>query len=482
METTNLGAILQGSQCPPTLPYTDLTRLFVFRVRNALMPFNRFTTQGKLLAYITLKRLLGLQCSDFRLFCIVLGFEITSCAIFEIEGIHTNKEGLCMSIGAICAFCRNCVEIFNARMKSNNILTITVNFSCVCRLPDVLHVVLKPFSGVVITEMTVADLCSGSPDLEVLNCLFEHCSDDIRVVTSTQVFLSKLPTPHLSESIKYGSMANTETYKRFMSLWAYKYLPYRRDVPESFPLIDCNEEMLKDSNIPKHILVSMSLCKLNPQFKAEFVVASSDDSTPILDKVFLKGKIQEELYCFCLFIIQFYQRRMHTQNFYNDKLCNYTITDFSLTPSPPFTDPSNVLVRNPWLNSTIAVYNFSRSMSLREEIENLICDSKNLAEFVTRLFMKEHSFLGISQSALEMTSKLRWVLFQRLRSSIDEIESRYICKICFTDQTVWCATPCGHVVSCINCHTAGQSGNNRNYLTKCSQCRAAIRKWVRLYN
>ena len=124
----------------------------------------------------------------------------------------------------------------------------------------------------------------------------------------------------------------------------------------------------------------------------------------------------------------------------------------------------------------------SRSMSLREEIENVISDSKNLAEFVTRLFMKEHSFLGISQSALEMTSKLRWVLFQRLRSSIDEIESRYICKICFTDQAVWCATPCGHVVSCINCHTAGQSGNNRNYLTKCAQCRTAIRKWVRLYN
>ena len=234
---------------------------------------------------------------------------------------------------------------------------------------------LKPFSGIVDyhrNDIEVVDLCSGSPDLELLNCLFEHCSDDIRIVTPTQVFLSKLPTPHLSQSINYESMANTETYKRFMSLWAYKYLPYRTDVPESFPLIDCNEEMVKDSNIPKHILVSMGLCKLNPQFKAEFVVASSDDSTSILDKVFLQGKIQEELYCFCLFIIQFYQHRMHNQHFYNDKLCNYTSTDFTPAPSPRFTDPSNVLVRKPWLNSIVAVYNLSRSIPLREEIENLI--------------------------------------------------------------------------------------------------------------
>ena len=470
---------------PPTLSYTDLTRLFVCRLRKALMPFDRFTDQGKLLAYITLKRLLGFECSNFRLFCIVFGFEITSCAIFELQGIDTNKEGLCMSIGAMCAFCRNCVEIVNARMKSNNKLTIRVNFSCVCRLTDVLHVMLKPFSGIVDYNrnyIEMVDLCSGSPDPQALNCLFEHCSDDIRIVTPDQVFLSKLPTPHLSEAIKYGSMANTDTYKRFMSLWAYKYLPYQTDVPESFQLIDFNETFVKDSNIPKHILVSMALCKLNPQFKAEFVVSSSEDSTSILDKVFLQGKIQEELYCFCLFIIQFYHKRMHTQHFYNDKICNYTRTDFTPAPSPRFNDPSNVLLPNPWLNATVVVYNLSRSIPLREEIETLICDSTNLTAFLTRLFVKEHSFLGTCQSALEMTSKLRWCLFQRLRSRIDEIESRYNCKICYSDQAVWCATPCGHVVSCNNCHTTGQSGNNRNYITRCSQCRAAIRKWVRLYN
>ena len=214
---------------PPrqTLSYTDLTRLFVFRVREALIPFDRFTTKGKLLAYITLKRLLGFKCSNFRLFCFLLGFEITSCTIFQIEGIN-NKEGLCMSIGAMCAFCRNCVEIVNSRMKSNNKLTTRVNFSCVGRLPDVLHVMLKPVSGIVDfhkEDIVMQDLCSGSPDPEVLNCLFEDCPDDIRVVMSTQEFRSKRPRPHLSESIKYRSMTDTETHKRFMSLWAYKYPP-----------------------------------------------------------------------------------------------------------------------------------------------------------------------------------------------------------------------------------------------------------------
>ena len=27
-------------------------------------------------------------------------------------------------------------------------------------------------------------------------------------------------------------MADTEIYKEFMSLWAYKYLPYYRDIPD----------------------------------------------------------------------------------------------------------------------------------------------------------------------------------------------------------------------------------------------------------
>ena len=74
-------------------------------------------------------------------------------------------------------------------------------------------------------DIVMQDLCSGSPDPEVLNCLFEDCPDDIRVVMSTQEFRSKLPRPHLSESIKYRSMTDTETHKRFMSLWAYKYPP-----------------------------------------------------------------------------------------------------------------------------------------------------------------------------------------------------------------------------------------------------------------
>ena len=469
---------------PPPLSYTDLIRVFVCRLRNALLPFDRFTEQGKLLVYITLKRLLGFECSNFRLFCIIFGFEITSCAIFELQGIANNKEGLCLSIGAMCAFCRNCVEIVNARMKSNNKLTIRVNFSCVCRLPDVLHVMLKPFSGIVDYNrnyIEMVDLCSGSPDLKTLDCLFEFCSDNIRIVTPNLAFQTKLPTPHISEAIKYGSMANTETYKRFMSLWAYKYLPYRIDVPESFRLIDFNETSVKDSNIPKHMLVSMALCKLNPQFKAGVVVASSDDSTSILDKVFLQGKIGEELYCFCLFVIQFYQKRMHTKSFYNDKLCNYTKADFSPAPSPRFNDPSNALIPNPWLNNSVVVYNLSKSIPLQDEIETLICDSTQLKAFLTRLFVKEHSFLGTSHCALEMTSKLRWCLFQKFQTHIDEVESRYNCKICYSEQAVWCATPCGHVVSCNNCHTTCQTGNNRNYIARCSQCRAAIRRWVRLY-
>ena len=118
-----------------------------------------------------------------------------------------------------------------------------------------------------------------------------------------------------------------------MSLWAYKYLPYRRDIPESFPLINCKEELLKDCNIPKHMLVSMSLFKLNPQFKAEYGVASIDDN--ILQKVFLKGQVQEKLYCFCLFVMQFYQRRINTPNFVKDRLCYCTNNNFTHSPPPP---------------------------------------------------------------------------------------------------------------------------------------------------
>ena len=107
-----------------------------------------------------------------------------------------------------------------------------------------LHVLLKPVSGIVYfhkEDIVMLDLCFGSPDPEALNCLFEDCPDDLRVVMSTQKFRSKLPRPHLSESIKYRSMADTETHKRFISLWAYKYLPYHSDVLKSFPLINCRE-------------------------------------------------------------------------------------------------------------------------------------------------------------------------------------------------------------------------------------------------
>ena len=106
-------------------------------------------------------------------------FEITSCSIFQIEANEgtNNKEGLCMSTGAMCAFCRNCLEIVNSRMKSNNKLTIRVNFSCVCRMPDVLHVMLKPVSGVIDfnkKDFVMLDLSSGSPDPEALSCIFEE--------------------------------------------------------------------------------------------------------------------------------------------------------------------------------------------------------------------------------------------------------------------------------------------------------------------
>ena len=52
------------------------------------------------------------------------------CNLLSVAGSESinNKEGLCMSIGAMCAFCRNCVEIVNSRMKSNNKLIIRVNF------------------------------------------------------------------------------------------------------------------------------------------------------------------------------------------------------------------------------------------------------------------------------------------------------------------------------------------------------------------
>ena len=95
------GAILQGSKYAPpppphpTMSYEDLTRLFALKVRNALLTFNQSSHKGKLLAFITLKQLLGFQCSNFRLFCILFGFEITSCGIFQIEGTNQKESYVC---------------------------------------------------------------------------------------------------------------------------------------------------------------------------------------------------------------------------------------------------------------------------------------------------------------------------------------------------------------------------------------------------
>ena len=152
------------------------------------------------------------------------------------------------------------------------------------------------------------------------------------------------------------------------------------------------------------------------------------------------------------------------------------VTVSPIPPSPRFTDASNVPVPTPWLDSSLTIYNFSQSLALYQEIESATQDNKNIAEIVAQLIMKEDSFWGLNQSALGLASKLRWYLYQKLSSSNDHTEGHYICKICFTDQTVWCATPCGHVVSCVNCHSVGLTNNNRNYLTKCSQCRTVIKK------
>ena len=75
---------------------------------------------------------------------------------------------------------------------------------------------LKPVSGVVDfykEDITMLDLSSGSPDPEAISCLFEECQGDLRVVMSTRNFLARLKKPHLTEAIKYRTMADTETYK-----------------------------------------------------------------------------------------------------------------------------------------------------------------------------------------------------------------------------------------------------------------------------
>ena len=94
------------------------------------------------------------------------------------------------------------------------------------------------------------------------------------------------------------------------------------------------------------MLVSMSLFKLNPQFKAECGLGSSDDITLLLEKVFLKGNIQEELYSFSLFVIQFYQRRINTPIFLTT---DSVILQIAVSPAPP---PSDLLTLLMYLFAT----------------------------------------------------------------------------------------------------------------------------------
>ena len=219
-----------------------------------------------------------------------------------------------MSIYAMCAFCTNQTEIENSRMKINDKLSIRVNFSCACRMPDVLHVILKPVNGIDdFTKQDVrdTDLRTGSPLPDALTVFFKQKYDG-DFCTLDELAIRRLGnstslSPQLAEMAKFRTMADTVMYQRFMSMWAYKYLPFNSNDPETFPIMN-NTPLVKDCNIPTHMLVSMTLFKLNHIFKS-VDIAANPSCSDLLNTVSVKGQLSGELHCFVYLLFSFIRIR-----------------------------------------------------------------------------------------------------------------------------------------------------------------------------